>query len=198
MSKMEKFEKLVMTITTEEHDRLFKEGSALIQPYIKLRGRPGLTRDKKSEDDINRGIKLLGKLTEVNPQNWSALWFIGKAYQVLGNSEKACSAFEKSFLIQKQNPDVAREYSFECLRLGRVQESVNAAEHAYNLDPKNAGLISNLALSYVMAGRNADALNLTEKAIAIAPTDKIAKNLNKLIQEIMSGVRKQPESLKDL
>src|SRR4051794_30100545 len=120
---------------------------------------------------------------------------MGKGYQALGESEKACDAFGHSFALQKQNADVAREYMFECLDLGRVQEGVAAAEHAVALEPKEPGLLANLALAYLIAGNNGEAIEKAEEALALDPSDKVTQSVVRVIREVASGKRPQPKKL---
>jgi tetratricopeptide (TPR) repeat protein len=187
------------TYSPADHNRLFKEGSDLIAPYMRLHGQPrNPIITGRARKDVTHGIELLQAVVSINSQNWSAYWVIGKGYQSLGESEKACDAFAQSFALQKQNADVAREYMFECLDLGRVQEGVAAAEHAVNLKPKEPGLHANLALAYIVAGKNAEALKKAEEALALDPSDKVTQSVVRVIREVASGKRHQPKTLKDL
>jgi hypothetical protein len=111
------------TVTPDEYTLIYDTGCDLILPYIKLENHE--TRSAQSNGarrEVERGIQLLDFILIVNPQNWSAYWIIGKGYQALGNSEMACDALGKAFAIEKGNPDVAREYMYECLQLGRSED----------------------------------------------------------------------------
>jgi cytochrome c-type biogenesis protein CcmH/NrfG len=189
----------VKSYSPADHNQLFKEGSELITPYMRLHGQP---RDPKitsrARKDVSRGIELLQAVVTTNSQNWAAYWFIGKGYQTLGKTEEACDAFRNSFSLQKQNADVAREYMFECLDLGRAQEGVDAAEHAVSLEPKEPGLIANLALAYLIAGKNGEALTKAEEALALDPGDKLTQTVVRVIREVASGKKPQPKTLKDV
>ena len=122
---------------------------------------------------------------------------LAKAHQALREHPDACAAFGKAYEIQKANPDVAREYVFECLEIGNTTEAIAVAEHALALSPRDAGLLENLALTYAIAGRNSDALSKVEEALAIDPTDKITLSLKQRIREILDGKRPQPKSLRE-
>jgi Flp pilus assembly protein TadD len=160
------------------------------------RRRPANT--DKVRRELQYGVSLLSKVVQVDPGNWSAYWIMGKAYQAFGNSESACAAFGESFAIQKENPDVAREYMFESLNLGRAAEGVRAAEHAVNLRPEDGGLLANLAMAYLIAGRNSDALDFVNKALQIAPNDRITQEVKRIIIQVRDGKRPQPTTTHDL
>jgi Flp pilus assembly protein TadD len=186
-------------VANADHDTLYMQGCNLIKPYMMLtdgHARPANTQ--KSQQELRRGITLLTKVVAINLNNWSAYWIMGKAYQALGESENACDAFGKSFDIQRGNPDVAREYMFECLKLGRGSEGVRVAQHAVSLRPQDGGLVANLALAYLIAGRNDDALGSVNESLRIAPDDKITQSLKKLITEVRDGKRAQPKTIRDL
>ena len=79
-----------------EHDRLFKKASAIIKDQIPIQGRPNLpvagwwlTRNLK------HAVALFERVIEINPENWSAMWLIGKVYQRL-DITKALAWFERS------------------------------------------------------------------------------------------------------
>ncbi len=184
---------------TLKHNRLFQEGSDLISPYMQL-----VNRDSKATDSsdarktLERGIELLTQAISINPANWSAYWIIGKAHQSLGNSEDACDAFGKSYELQKGNADVAREYMFECLNLGRADRGIAAARHAAMLRPDDAGLVANLALALLIGGKLDEAAETITKALAMAPTDEISRNLKQMIADVQAGRKAQPSTMADL
>jgi tetratricopeptide (TPR) repeat protein len=190
----------IMPVTNDaDHNHYFLTGSEMIEPYMRLHGVP--EKSAKSNDarrDILRGMGLLNAVVAYNKDNWAAWWTIGKGWQALGEPDKACDAFAKSYSIQRQNPDVAREYMLECLNLGRTDEAVSAAESALNLSPNDAGLNANLALAYTIAGRLSDAQSTIAKSLQIDPQDKISQNLHRIIKEIIDGKRSQPHNMDDI
>lgn len=186
-----------LVLTEENHDKYADKGMQLIEPYVILLGKSPRS-DKNKETRLLEGIRYLDAVTQINPDNFGAFWFKGKAYQALNQHEQAYQAFEKSFDLNKQNPDVARELMLECLDLGKGQRAVEVALHALSQDKKDTGLIANLALAYLF---NADldlASKTIGKAIALAPSDQINQNVKKIIDEVISGKRPQPKKHSDL
>ena len=183
----------------EEHNRYYKQAGELVVPYFRLsdnRGKPSNTR--KAQADLRRGIALYTAVLNYAPSNWNACWLMGKAYQSLEEPTNACEAFGKAYALQKDHPDVAREYMFECLKLGRTSEAITAAEHALSLEPRNAGLVANLALAYTVAARTSEALAKVEESLSIDPNDKVTLALRRMIREIAEGKRPQPKTYLDL
>ena len=183
----------------EEYNRYYQEACDLVTPYLRLSDkRAKAWNTSKGQADLRRGIALYSAVVSYAPTNWNAYWLMGKAYQALREPTNAFEAFGKAFSLQKNNADVAREYMFECLELGRTTEGIAAAEHALSLEPNDAGLLANLALAYTIAGRIPEASATVEKSLAIDPTDNVTLNLKRMIREISEGKRPQPRKLGDL
>jgi len=184
---------------SQEHDRLYKEGAALIDPYMKLAGRETKPAETpEAQDEIERGIEQLQAALQINPANWAACWITGKAYQALDRSEEACDSFKQAYGLEKSNPDVAREYVLECLKLGRTEPAVHAARHAVGLVPDNAGLVANLGLALLIHGDLEEAQKTINQSLELNPEDQITHNLQRILNEIQNGERPQPERLSDL
>ena len=180
-----------------QHNEVYERGIQLISLHMQLSDRnPRVT--KAVRDEVSRGIRDLDAVTAYNPENWSAFWTKGKGYQVLGDHRAAYAEFKESFNIQKENPDVAREYAGMCLELGHGAEAVRATQHAINLTPDDAGLHANLALAYLINGRNADAKQAIERALKMVPDDKTSQAVQRVIIDVISGKRKQPKTMADL
>lgn len=182
----------------EEHNKVYQEGCDLITPYLRLHGVKPKPVDSAAKATLARGIALLGVVTTYSPANWSAHWICGKGYQALGDSPAACDAFKLAFDIETKHPDVAREYMFECLNLGRGSEGLRAARVAVDLKPSDAGLHANLALAYLVSADAASALKAVDEALRLDPSDAISRNVRKATQEIIDGKRAIPKKLGDL
>ena len=181
----------------DQHNEVYKRGSQLISPHMQLLDRnPKITKTVREE--VTQGIRDMDAVTAYNPQNWAAFWIKGKAHQVLGEHKAANSAFKASFDIQRENPDVAREYAASCLELGYGAEAVRATEHAIQLAPSDAGLHANLALALLIDGRNTEAKQAIDGALKMAPDDKISRELQRAIDDVLSGKRTQPKTMSDL
>ena len=186
-----------LILTEENHNEYYHKGVELLEPYILLmEASPAINKDAKKS--IVEGIRYLDAVTEINQHNFAAFWIKGKGYQALGNHEDAYTQFEKSFRLNKNNPDVARELALECINLGKGEQAVEFMRHALTLDSTDPGLVANLALAYLINGNLDLASSTVEKAITLAPTDEINHNLKKIIDEVIAGQRAQPKKYEDL
>jgi tetratricopeptide (TPR) repeat protein len=181
----------------EEHNTVYRRGTQLISPHMILLGRKKKISEK-GRREVQEGIACMRAVTAYAPDNWAAFWTMGKGHQVLSDAQAAMKAFASSFEIQKSNPDVAREYASACLDLGLGDKAVEIDQHAISLSPDDAGLHANLALAFLIAGRNPDAKVAIEKALRMAPDDKISLALKKLIDDVIAGKHRQPKNMKEL
>jgi Flp pilus assembly protein TadD len=189
--------KTELVLTEENHNPYYLKGTKLIEPYVDLEGR-SITNKSKAKDSIVEGIRHLDAVTKINPNNFAAFWIKGKGYQSLNQHDSAYFQFDKSFELKKDNPDVARELKIECLHLGKGKEAVSISSYALSLDSKNAGLVGNLALAYLINGDTDLADKTIKKAIQTDPNDKINLKLSQIISEVIDGKRKRPTKYDDI
>lgn len=77
----------------------------------------------------HRNVKLLLKQLEKEPDNPYVYYQLGKGYQIIDDSEKACAYFSKGLEFELE-PELAYvqamvvEYGFELLKLGRKEEAL--------------------------------------------------------------------------
>jgi tetratricopeptide (TPR) repeat protein len=178
-------------------DFLYKTGTELIMPYIEYSDQPFMPY-KRDKDILKKGIVFLDAVTQINPENDSAFWVKGKAYQAMKMDKEAYEEFNTSFNLNKTNPDIARELCRECLELGLAEEAVSVSKFASSLDPDDAGLMGNVALSYLIKGDLPAAKKIAKKALNLDPEDVINRNLLHYIDDINSGKRKLPKKLSEI
>ncbi len=161
-----------------EHNRVFKEASAIVEREVLVHERmvmpkPGWWLRRK----LKRAISLLERAVAMNPENWSAMWMIGKVHQRLSDISTALSWFERSCRINPSQPDVAREASLCAMDIGRNDDAIAFALRATQAEPANAGLHANLALAYLLAARLAEAKTSIDHSLSIDPADTISKTI---------------------
>ena len=191
-------EKVYVGRTKSNADQLFDEAIEIIKPFIEIAGRDlGETPKAERVGALTRGAEMLETVLETNPDSWVAWWQLGKARQALAQSEASYDAFARAYGLEKENPNVAREFMKECLELGRVEEAVEAAAHAMHQAPEDDGLVSNYALALLFAGRNKEALQTAKRAKKMAK-DPITDNLIGMIKDVIKGRREAPRCFSDL
>jgi tetratricopeptide (TPR) repeat protein len=183
--------KTELILTEENHNPYYLKGTELIKPFMNLE-ETSITIYKKAKDSILEGIRYLDAVSKINPNNFAAYWVKGKGYQSLKQHDSAYFQFDKSFQIKKDNSDLARELMIECLYLGKGKEAVDVSLYALSLDSSNAGLIGNLALSYLIKGERELADKTIKRAILAEPSDIINLKLEQIINDVIIGKRKRP------
>ena len=176
-----------------EHNQAFEEASALIKDEIPLHERqhmskPGWFLHRR----LNRALALFDRVLKLNPENWSAMWLVGKIHQRLGDYSAALSWFERAYQENPSQPDVAREASLCAMDVGRHDAAIVFAHRAAQIEPANAGLHANLALAYLLAARIPDAQASIERSIAGDPADKISQTINAVINHFATNGRTPP------
>jgi tetratricopeptide (TPR) repeat protein len=175
----------------------FKRGSALVSPYLLLGARPTLS-GQLHPNEIREGISCLDKAIQLLPGYWQAFWFRGKAYQALGETRAACDSFQSAFALHPENPDVGRELVIAYLDLSEFREALPIAKNLVETRPKDAGLRANYALALVLDGQFAAAQGAIAEALRLDPTDDVTRTLKGRIDDVATGVRPKPKSVKEL
>ena len=178
-----------------EHNRLFQEAAELIKGEIPLHGQPDLPEPGwLLTRKLRHAITLFERVLEMNPDNWSAMWLVGKVYQRFRNTSVALSWFERSAQINLSQPDVAREASICAMEIGRTEVAIAFAERAARIQPANPGLHANLALAYLLAGRVTDAQTAVRQALVGDPSDSISQTIQAMVQYFASSGEVPPTS----
>jgi Flp pilus assembly protein TadD len=181
-----------------EHDRLYKEAIALLRPLIEIHGRKNPKLDAAARDELQRGIDLLNQVVSINPQNWAAMWFEGKAHHRLGNIELAYSFFSRAHGVKPDQPDVAREAAIAAMDLRRPSDAIIFCERAIEAKPQDPGLRANLALALLFNGHAEKARIIAEDALGRNPSDPITIRIVKVCEEVCAGKRDCPQHVRDM
>jgi len=178
-----------------EHNRLFLEAVAVVKNEIPTSQQPHLSKPGWFlARKLNRAIDLFKRSLQLNPQNWNAMWFIGKVQQRLRNWDEARVYLERAFQSNPTQPDSAREASICAMELGQTDEAIRLAQSALGLDPTNAGLGANLALAYLLADRLGDARAAIDNASTCDNVDPISETVRAMIQHFAAHSRVPPNS----
>lgn len=182
-----------------EHNRCFEEAAALIENEIPLLERPNLPAPGWFlRRRLKRALALFGRVIEINPENWSAMWLAGKVHQRLGDHTAGLAMFEQAYQANPSQPDVAREASMCAMDVGRHDAAIVFAHRAVQIEPASAGLHANLALAYLLSGRIADAQASIERSLGIDPADKISQTVGTVIQHFAANRLSPPPTVNAL
>lgn len=182
-----------------EHDRVFEEASALVTNELLLHDRtplplPGWWLRRK----LKRALSLFDRVLSLKPDNWSAMWLVGKTHQRLGDVTSALSWFERANQVNPSQPDVAREASLCAMEIGRGDAAVAFANRAVQVEPDSAGLHANLALAYLLAGRIDEASRSIRHSLSSDPSDTISHTINAIVEHFSENGHTPPKLTSEL
>jgi tetratricopeptide (TPR) repeat protein len=177
-------------------EAMFKTAGRIINQHLVTAGEKPVSGDDAKQ--VREAVEVLEKVIAAAPNSWNALWLHGKGNLALGRHEIAYQSFRRAYELEKNVEAVPRELAGVCLQLCKFDEAAQVAEQAVALEPKDAGLIGNLALAYLLAGRLEEAKRSISAAIKIDRNDRINSSLLQIIQDVDDGRRPQPTSLASL
>jgi Flp pilus assembly protein TadD len=107
-----------------EHNRIYEEAIALVKNEILLSEHPRMRRPGwLLRRKLNRALSLFEHTTQINPENWSAMWMTGKVHQRLGDYAAAFSWFNRAYQLNPSQQDAAREASLCAMEIGRNDDA---------------------------------------------------------------------------
>jgi len=178
-----------------EHNRVFEQAARLVKSEIPLHERqympePGWWARRK----LQRALSLFARALELQPGNWSAMWWVGMIHKRFRDYSTALLWFERAFQVSSYQPDVAREACSCALELGHHEAAISFADRAVQVKPDDAGLRSNLALALLIGGRVAEAKAEIEQATAQNPSDQIILGVRRTIEYFVVSKEKPPST----
>jgi tetratricopeptide (TPR) repeat protein len=176
---------------------MYKRGSDLVEPYMALQGRER-KNDATREKNLRAGIACMDQVVAKSPKSWSAFWVRGKAHQALGDHGSAEQSFQAAYDIKPDEIDVGRELGLEELELNQWGKASRVFQVLVDGHPTDAGMRANLALSFLLDGDPKRAKAEITQARKLEPNDPVSKKVEERIDEVASGKRPQPTSLREI
>jgi Flp pilus assembly protein TadD len=183
----------------EEHNHAFEQAAQLVKgEIITHEHRYAYALSPSARSRLEQAHQLLTRVLELNEENWSAMWFLGKIYQRFGNQLDAFAWFARAHEINSSQPDIAREASVCAMALGRSQEAISYARSALRAKPSSAGLQANLALAFLLGGKLDDAKRAIDRVMADGSSDEISESIRGLIVHFITTGKKPPNTTAEL
>jgi len=179
----------------EEHNRIIEEAIRLIRGEVLIHGyQYPVSLHQSVRLKLERALSLFARALELNPENWSTMWFVGKVHQRLGDYSTGFKWLSRAHGINPSQADVAREASICAMYLGRSEEAISYARSALQSQPSNNGLQANLALAFLLAGRLDEARAAIDKAVAGDPADTISQTIREMVYYFIVFRRRPPNT----
>lgn len=180
----------------EEHNRLFGQATQLIKGELIVHGQklPSYIA-QPVRAKLEQALGLYARVLEINPENWSAMWLVGKVHQRLDDNAAALKWFTEAQRIKPDHPDILREAGMTALAIGAKEEALRLCFTAVRLSPDDLGLQSNLALAYLLAGDDEHAEECAKVAASRAPEDTISRAVLALVEDVRKGKKQRPKRI---
>jgi tetratricopeptide (TPR) repeat protein len=182
-----------------KHNRVFVQAVRLAEHEIPVHRRQYMPKPGWwARHKLRRALSLFARVLELQPGNWSAMWWVGMIHKRFEDHSTALLWFERALQVSSYQPDVAREACSCALELGRHEVAISFAVRAVEVKPDDAGLRSNLALALLLAGKVNEAKVEIERAIAQDPSDQISLGVRRDIERFAVSKEKPPSTLRGL
>lgn len=177
---------------TTEFNRLFGRGTERMKDIVVLGDYKPSRIGYFKKIKVKKSIKDLEKCLALIPDHWQSMFFIGKAYQRLGDHSTALDFFEKAMDMEPDNYSIPQEASLECVHLGNIEKALEYSEKAIISKPNDSALLGNLAVNLLIAHKDEEARQAIDNAIKLDPDDQINKNVKKMVEDVSNGKRQRP------
>ncbi len=173
---------------------LYDWGTALANPYLPFQRSPSDPSTETAQQELSRAVRLLTASIQLNSKNWAACWVLGLTFRMQGEHEAEYKALARAYKLNPEHKDVLREFCLSCMTLGLGEEAVQVGWQATEIDPRDAGLLSNLGLALLVSGDVEQAERVVQRALNMQPNDSITQNLLEYVRDVHSGKKPRPTS----
>jgi tetratricopeptide (TPR) repeat protein len=102
------------------------------------------------------------------------------------------------FLSSIENKGAYRQAVLSAMDSGDFKRAVAILDNAIESNPQDAGLYRSKALALMFAGRDAEAKTCIEQSLSIEPNDQQSEYIARILEDVGSGKRSRPESMKEV
>lgn len=178
----------------QRRNELYDRACRLLDGLVILDDRPHKNPGFFARRRLRQAVQLFRQVVELNPANWQSMFFIGKAFQGLGELEQALTWFLRAHDCVPAHPSVAKEVGYAAGRLGQHDIAVRVMQTAAMEHPQDPALHLNLGLSCLMSGKTADACKAFGRAVELEPGREMNKRLFDLAKDVETGKRPCPRT----
>jgi tetratricopeptide (TPR) repeat protein len=195
-----------MTLTEREiarHNQIYDRACQLVRSDILIDGQHLSAKPSFfARLRLRKALRLFDEVLRLNPENWAAIFTMGKIHHRLGSRTLALELMLKA---HRGNPSLSgfvREAGLVASQLGRHQEGIELTEEAIRLRPNDGSLYSNLGLMYLLNGVASQAIQSFQWAVELEPDHAMTPRLLAVARAVQGGSipcpRTEPELLRAL
>lgn len=122
-------------------------------------------------------IVYLLKSVKKDPNNVSAAIALARTYDLMQKADAAENIYLSVIKNEPNNWETYQGYGYFLVRHGRHDEAIKIYREVLKLTPENIIAFTNLGASYLFIGDFKNAVDVLDKALALAPSDTAYSNL---------------------
>ena len=126
-------------------------------------------------DDWGSAWVLANQVLNENPDSPEALFLMGTTLRGLGNIGLAVNCLSKSLAYERKQPNLWMAYAATLHDLNKWEDAIDAFSVVNAMLPDDDMPIANIAASFNQMGKWHDSITWADKALALNPTNYIAK-----------------------
>ena len=180
-----------MTLTESEiarHNRIYDQACDLVQRDILIDGQPLSAKPGFfARLRLRKALRLFDEVLRLNPENWAAVFTMGKIHHRFGNHVLALELMLKAHRGIPSHSGLAREAGLVASQMGRHQEGIELTEEAIRLSPQDGSLYSNLGLMYLFSGVVPEAIRAFQRAVELEPNHAMTPRLLAVAKAVHGG-----------
>ena len=168
----------------ELHDAIYRRALDVLQTYYQGgNSHTQIVTTPAGRDSLQRACEMFERVIAINPDNWSAMFGLGIAHNLLKEPEAAYLAFASAYRLRNCEPDVGRELMLVSMVLGKAEEALIISQHVVSMCPNDPGLWANHALALLMNSRVLEAVNAITCALRMDMDDPLSQAVYQVAKE---------------
>lgn len=176
----------------QEFNELFERAGKRQEGLILLDGHHHKQPNPSEKVRLEDSIKDFQKCLEIVPNHWQSMVLMAKAFQRLERHYEALELLELAFNTEKENYTIPMEASLEAMHLKDLDKALYYSEESLKRKPNDFALMGNHAMNLLVAKKDTKAKEMIEKAIELMPDDSVNRNIESIINGVVSGKRERP------
>ena len=176
----------------QELENLFVSAIKRQEKLIYIDGYRKKSLDIKTEQLLLQSIADFERIVQKVPHHWQSYFAKAKAFQRLGEHQKALDTLNAAMKIEPKNHLIPLEASVEAVNLKDLDKALMYSKLALKIAPKNHVLHGNHAINLLVAGRNDEAQETINEGLQIKKNDRTNQHIKQLIEAVVSGEKSTP------
>jgi Flp pilus assembly protein TadD len=177
---------------------MYNEACRLVSGLLIESSDPAPPLEAADTAKMQEAYVLFSAVATVEPKHWPSQWAMGKICERLGDDHAAMRHFLVAATINSDHPDLFREACIAATKSGELELARTLGERATLLSPNDVGLKTNLAIAILLMQRTGEARRVATEALTIDSSDKRARLICHIVDQVEQGVRACPQTVYDL